>query len=222
MNRSELKTNAKEKLKGHIWDYLMPLVILFGANILLGFIFPGNKIDLANINYAELGGNNFIDTVISYLNSIYLATYIVYLLELIRNGKSSLITMWECFKKNWLQIFVASILVSLFTILWSLLFIIPGIIAYLSYSMVNYLVVDKGYEAMAAIKKSKEMMKGHKWEYFVLGLSFIGWYLLVPFTFGILLIWLIPYTDITFALYYEELLENDDELKNKDKKMLEN
>ena len=59
--------------------------------------------------------------------------------------------------------------------------------------------------AKDAINQSKAMMEGHKTEYFVLGLSFIGWYLLLPLTLGILGIWLVPYVTATQINFYNEI-----------------
>ena len=59
------------------------------------------------------------------------------------------------------------------------------------------------------MKKSREMMKGHKWQYFCLCFSFIGWFLLTPFTLGILLFWLIPYIGVTTALFYDGIKDGE-------------
>ena len=73
------------------------------------------------------------------------------------------------------------------------------------YSFVVYLVIDTKTKGQDALKISREMMQGYKWNYFVFGLSFLGWILLVPFTLGILLIWLYPYMTVATAIYYERL-----------------
>ena len=91
-------------------------------------------------------------------------------------------------------------------LLWSLLLIIPGIIAAISYTMVFYLCVDKkDLDALETISESKKMMKGYKMDYFIFKLSFIGWILLIPFTLGLILIWLVPYVVIADALFYDKL-----------------
>ena len=94
----------------------------------------------------------------------------------------------------------------LFTFLWSLLFIIPGIIKSLSYAMTPYLLDDcKDLPAKQALKVSMRMMNGHKWELFVFHLSFLGWQLLSILTIGILSIFLVsPYQATALAGYYEE------------------
>ncbi|MEY8352053.1 DUF975 family protein [Lachnospiraceae bacterium 54-53] len=95
---------------------------------------------------------------------------------------------------------------TLFILLWALLLIIPGIIAAYRYSQSIFIMVedpDKG--VMQCIRESKEMMEGHKWEYFVLELSFILWQLLIFATCGLALIYVYPYMTVTFANYYNAL-----------------
>ena len=62
-------------------------------------------------------------------------------------------------------------------------------------------------EFIETIKDSFSLMKGHKWELFVLVCSFLGWAILGAFTFGILYIWLVPYMNTTLMLYYDKLKE---------------
>jgi uncharacterized membrane protein len=102
--------------------------------------------------------------------------------------------------------FVAFLLSMIFTCLWSLLLIIPGVIAQLRYSQAYFIMNDNPeISGSDAIKKSKEMMKGHKGELFVLLLSFFPWYLLGCVTFGLAFLWICPYIYQTLANYYEEL-----------------
>ena len=103
----------------------------------------------------------------------------------------------------------AYLLMVLFIFLWTLLLIIPGIIAALSYSMTFYIIADDdSIGAMEAIDKSKKMMDGYKWKFFCLGLRFIGWSLLCIVTLGIGFLWLIPYTQVSFAKFYDDIKEN--------------
>lgn len=79
---------------------------------------------------------------------------------------------------------------TVYTLLWSVLLIVPGIIKFISYSMAYYILLDASeYTASEAIKKSQVLMKGHKLDLFLLSLSFIGWFILGViigfFTFGI-------------------------------------
>lgn len=92
----------------------------------------------------------------------------------------------------------------LFTALWSLLFVIPGIVKAYAYAMTSYILGDcKQVSATDALKLSKRMMKGHKWELFVLHLSFLGWDILNALTAGILgIFYVAPYKNMSFAGYY--------------------
>jgi uncharacterized membrane protein len=100
----------------------------------------------------------------------------------------------------------AYFLMILYIMLWSLLFIVPGIIAGISYSMVFFIMADdSSIKITEALRKSKKMIYGYKWKYFCLGLRFIGWALLCMLTLGIGFIWLIPYMQVSFAKFYEEI-----------------
>jgi len=99
-----------------------------------------------------------------------------------------------------------NILIGVFTFLWSLLFYIPGIIKALSYSMANYILADNPeMTAREALRESKIIMHGHKWELFVLNLSFILWELLGVFTLGIAFVYVVPYISATTANFYQSI-----------------
>ena len=107
---------------------------------------------------------------------------------------------------NYGSYLVTGVLVNVFTVLWSLLFVVPGIIKAIAYSQANYVIHDnprlKGKEA---IEISKRMTNGFKGDLFSMYLSFIGWYILVGLTGGILSIYVTPYVETTAAMYYENL-----------------
>ena len=75
----------------------------------------------------------------------------------------------------------------------------------LAYSFIVYIILDNDINGKEALTKSREMMKGYKWDFFVFNLSFLGWIILGIFTLGILYIWLIPYMSIAEVIYYERL-----------------
>ncbi|HOY85054.1 MAG TPA: DUF975 family protein [Candidatus Syntrophosphaera sp.] len=101
---------------------------------------------------------------------------------------------------------VAYLLIGLYVILWSLLLIVPGIIAALSYSMTFFIMAeDPKIKAQAALRKSKEMMEGHKSEYFSLLFSFIGWFLLACLTWGLGFLLLSSYTTMASTIFYQRL-----------------
>lgn len=107
---------------------------------------------------------------------------------------------------NYGSYLVTGVLVNVFTVLWSLLFVVPGIIKAIAYSQAKYVIHDnprlKGKEA---IEISKRMTNGFKGDLFSMYLSFIGWYILVGLTGGILSIYVTPYVETTSAMYYENL-----------------
>ena len=98
-------------------------------------------------------------------------------------------------------------LTNLFVALWSLLFIIPGIVKSYSYRMVPYILAENpDIKATEAITMSRKMMNGNKWKSFVLDLSFIGWHLLSGITFGLLgIFYVYPYVYSTDAQLYEAI-----------------
>ena len=100
----------------------------------------------------------------------------------------------------------AYLYIFVFTILWLLLLIIPGIVAAISYSMTYFIMVDdKEIDAMSAIDKSKAMMDGYKMKYFRLILYYLGFSVLCIFTLGIGFLWLFPYIQVTNAKFYDDV-----------------
>ena len=126
-------------------------------------------------------------------------------LGLSRSQKVEISDMFKGFNR-FVEALILYILYTVFVALWSILFIIPGIIAMIRYSMAYFILQDnpemKGFDA---IKASCEMMKGHKMELFCLALSFIGWFLLGCITFGIGFLWVIPYYRTAKAEFYEKI-----------------
>lgn len=112
----------------------------------------------------------------------------------------------NAFTGDYLHRVLGMFLMELFVSLWTCLFIIPGIIKGLAYSMTPFILEEKPeLSAYDAIKYSEKLMKGHKTELFLLYLSFIGWALLCVLTAGIGYLWLAPYMYVTFCEFYEDL-----------------
>ena len=102
---------------------------------------------------------------------------------------------------------VLALLTSLFTALWSMLFVIPGIVKAYAYSQVFYIKADHpDYDWKACINESKRMMQGHKGELFALDLSFSGWYIVGALCLGIGELWVAPYVEAAKAHFYQNLL----------------
>ena len=116
-----------------------------------------------------------------------------YLVEFINNDNFDKNLLFEPYERT-VNVIGASLLVSLLVMVGCICFIIPGIYLAFSYAMVPYLLATrKDLTVTETLELSRKMMNGHKFDYFVLSISFIGWAILVPFTLGILLIWLYPY-----------------------------
>lgn len=215
MNRKELKRMAKDSLKGKYAEaiklYLIYFLIIFGINFIIGFGFgfyagiTGNPINDFTMSIIEIVAS-IISIIIESLIAFGMTSFY---LKISRNEK---VTYKELFSKKhlfwpYIAIYVVT---TIFTFLWSLLFIIPGIIASIAYSLVYLIKLDnEELSTLEVIKESKRLMDGHKWEYFVLNLSFIGWILLGLLTFGILYFWLIPYMSVTQANFYNYLKEKN-------------
>ena len=109
--------------------------------------------------------------------------------------------------RNWKNLSLTNLLKSLYIFLWTLLFIIPGIVASYSYAMTPYILADNPeLSPSEAIEMSKEMMRGNKWRLFCLSFSFIGWDLLCAMlTFNIGNLWLNPYKMAARADFYREI-----------------
>ncbi len=114
-------------------------------------------------------------------------------------------------RKYYFKSIEALFMQGLFTFLWSLLLIIPGIIKSLSYAMTPYILADHSDEYVIgdeAIDISMEMMKGHKTDLFLITLGYIGWCILSIFTLGIALFWIVPYYHAVYAQFYLALKED--------------
>ena len=110
---------------------------------------------------------------------------------------------------RYLNIVLAGFLTGLYTFLWTLLFVIPGIVKFYSYRLTPYILAENPeLRASEAIALSMDMTRGHKMDLFVMDLSFIGWRILGAMAFGIGIIFVNPYVDATFAQAYLALRDN--------------
>ena len=197
MNRAKIKNDAKKMIEGNLWTILKPALIVIVISTLAG-----------GISSAIFTDDTFLGQLCTYL--ISLATMplsyglTAFILKFVRKEEVEYDEVFKYYSK-FVPIFLLGLLMYIFIGLWSLLFVIPGIIAAISYSQAMYIMIDGEEEPGACIKKSKEMMYGYKWDYFVFMLSFFGWYLLCALTMGIALVYVAPYVSVSEALYYEEL-----------------
>lgn len=185
--RAELKAMAKAQIKGNIG-------ILFVITLIVGLI---------------SGALSLIPTVGSVASFVLTPAFAISILRvyqgLVEAKKPEVGDAFAGFDDFWTA-FKTYFLVGLYTFLWSLLFIIPGIIKGYAYSQALLIVAEnKGISAREAIKRSQAMMEGHKMDLFVLSLSFIGWALLCGVTFGIAYIWVGPYMQATLVNFYNDI-----------------
>ena len=145
----------------------------------------------------------------------FIATYIIvgpmtvggvrFTLAVSRKGKPEIGQLFSGFDRFGTHL-AAYLLQTIFVALWTLLLIIPGIIAALSYSMTYFIIAeDSSISASKAINKSKKMMKGNKWKLVCLGFRFTGWFLLAMLSFGIGFLWVGPYMYVSYAKFYDDL-----------------
>ncbi len=113
--------------------------------------------------------------------------------------------VWWRFRIFW-KAFFAYLLVSIFTLLWTLLLIIPGIIAAYSFSLTFFILAeDLSVKPLDAIRRIKEMMRGQKWKLAWLQGRFIGWYVLALLKCGIGMLWVVPYYRTSLAHFYDDV-----------------
>ncbi len=187
----QLMREAKETLKGR-WTNLVI------ANLLVMVI------------TAAAGAILNIGAVLVIFLSAPLAVGLcAYLLDFNGGTTDEVSVLFRSFKNGYTKTIIAGLLMLLYIFLWSLLFVIPGIIMTYAYSMTYYILADDDtISGQDALRKSKDMMKGFKMKLFLLQLRFFGWILLSIITFGIGFIWVIPYMKMAETKFYLDVKAN--------------
>ena len=212
MTSQDMKLSAKVQLKGH-WGaavlimFITWLAIAGVPTIMLLLEKVIFNVDLDAEIYDRV--SNIVSFVLAGPLSYGASRFYMNLYHGREAGVADLFTGCNRFGRC----FLASLAMGILTFLWALLLIIPGIIAAISYSQTYYLLND--YETLSfmdAITLSKLMMRDYKLEYFLLCLTFIGWWLLVVVTLGIAIIVVGPYLNATFANFYMGLKEERQEI----------
>ena len=189
MTRGELKDQAKQVLAGK-WNALALIVfVYFLLNVVLGMV-----------------------PLVATVASIILFPMTIALIAIAKNvaeGKEQKIeNLFDFYKDLGLivKIFVAYLLMIVAVIIGLFLFIIPGIIVMLGLSQIVFVFLeDPEIGIIDSLKRSWELMNGYKWEYFVLMLSFLGWGILAVLTCFIGFLWLMPYMNVTYYLFYKKI-----------------
>lgn len=239
LDRRALKLRAKETIKNSKPN-IIPVAV---AYLVLGIIIArlsarlmGLDISMDELSYyvnsmsegnydvaARLMSRNtpspaayLIDLLLSLVETIVGVGFIIFLLNTIRASEPCFGNLLDGFGFMW-KIILLQFLMALFVALWSLLFFVPGIIAAYRYSQALYILADDPTKSpMQCLRESSQMMRGHKWELFMLQLSFFWWGLLNVLFGYFAQIWTLPYTATTYALYYERLAYGDREYQQTD------
>ncbi|EJQ64634.1 DUF975 family protein [Bacillus mycoides] len=205
---SDLKGEALDSLEGK-WG------LGVGATLLIWILTSAFSVSIKFIfsqvwNWGEWNSSLSIEIITIFIvGPLTLGGYCL-ALHIIREKEVRIGHLFSWFTEGtkFLKSFLVYILVNVYIFLWFLLFIIPGIIKSFSYAMTYYVLNDHPeYSLNQAITESRHMMAGHKMEYFILCLSFIGWFILSVITLGIGFLWLTPYFYTTKAAFYEEIAE---------------
>lgn len=180
MNYTQIRAEAWQRLSGH-WSLLLAVWLVIWLIM-----------SAANMIALIVGGPFALGICIVFLRIYRRESYRL----------EDIFTGFNDFARS----LVAYLLFSLYVFLWSLLLIVPGIIAMISYSMTFYILADdKTISAPDALRRSQQMMHGHKTEYFMLMLSFIGWFFLCLLTMGIGFLWLSSYVTMAQVIFYHRL-----------------
>ena len=194
MNQNKVfRANARAQLGGKIFanNWLMALLVCLVYSLIMGAL---TATGIGSIATILLGG-------------FFLFGLARVFLQLVR-GQKDKVEVSDLFSgsSEFGSLIVLNLLVGLFTFLWALLFIIPGIVKSYAYSMAFYIKHDHPeYDWKQCIDESQRYMKGYKWQLFCLDFSFIGWILLGTLCCGIGTLWVTPYQMAARANFYENL-----------------
>lgn len=141
-----------------------------------------------------------------FIGSIVGIGYAKFNLDLVDNVTEARFATLFSYMRFWKVAIITRIVRTLYIVLWTLLFIIPGIIASYNYALTDYILAENPeLTTKEALELSKKMMYGHRFRLFCLEFSFIGWAFLCVLSLGIGLIWLLPYTEAAKAAFYREV-----------------
>ncbi len=207
--RQELKAIGKARFKENRWNCVLALLLVSAVLGALSYASGGQEVREVASEGAKItvsarnGGVGLLSLLLSGPLTVGLNAFFVRNVRGERENLTVTTPFTEAFR-GYPRKLGGSLYAGLLVVLWSLLLVIPGIIKSLSYGMAQYILADcPNVKATDAVRLSMRMMHGHKWEMFVLGLSFIGWFLLTAITFGLVGIFFAgPYRHSTFAAYY--------------------
>lgn len=207
LSNQELKIRGKATLKGY-W------LMVIAATALTYLLTASGGSSAVNSDQTEEAINSTLSLLSLLLSGTLTYGMATIYLNLARKGHADFMDLFKGFSV-YLKTLLLHILRAIFVFLWTLLLIIPGIIAAISYAMAYYIMVENpGMTAMEALSESKAMMRGHKMRFFGLWISFLGWFVLGFVTFGLAFIYVAPYYEATMTQFYldlKNLKEEEDE-----------
>ncbi len=222
----EIRAESRRILSGNWGQAVLVVLVIFLISGISGSI--SGSFTNSDGSYVS-GALLVVATILSLMSIVYTILvvnvlnygFVITYLQLCREGKIVFENLFKGFK-DYGRVVAVMFLKKLLIFLWTLLFIIPGIIKTYAYSMTEYILMDNpGMDALTAISKSKEMMSGWKGKLFLLDLSLIGWWFLSLLTCGIGYLWLASYFLTNRAVFYQEMtggakaepiMENPDDL----------
>ena len=190
----ELRAAARASLSGKWAGAVLTALVYL---LLMGFV-PG----VLNVYPKDGNWGNLLQLLLMPMAYGLLVAF----LDNIRNGEPYQVNQLFRGFSEYGRVLGTGMLVWVYTFLWTLLLIVPGIIKSYSYAMTYYVLRDHPeLRFNGAINRSMDMMKGHKFDLFYLQLTFIGWLLLCILTAGVGLLWLAPYMNAAQAHFYEDV-----------------
>lgn len=204
---SELRRKAREALDGH-WGKGVGITLLyFIITAILGVSF--DLLPLGRISVAPGADISTLTFLIALLCLPLQWGFYVFFMRFLRDEPAPVGRLFDGYRQFG-RVFLTILLQSVYTFLWSLLLIVPGIIKAFSYAMTPYVLRDHPeLRCNGAIEESMRLMRGNKLKLFLLVLSFIGWAILCLLTLGFGFLLLAPYYRTSIAAFYEDLKLSD-------------
>ena len=197
MENNQIMKEAQESLKGK-WGISIAACLIAGVITIMITILGGYLIN-------EDWGGNLLSLFVTPPIGVGLA---LFFLNIHSGNKLEIRTIFNPFKEVWLNSVLAYFMMIVIIIIGSILFIIPGIIAFLMFSQVFYIIAeDNKIDPYNALVKSKKMMEGNKWKLFKIMLIILLLAIVCILTLGIGFIWLAPYQNAVYAKFYNVVKE---------------
>lgn len=207
MNRVELKEWSKEKINDKLLDIWKGLLVAIAAILVLSL-----GLAIIQIIFGEESTiTKVVSIIVEFISTPISIGLTAYAINFVRKNELYNGIIFDYFG-DLLKIIGTMLLMGVIVALGCICFIVPGIYLAFSYMLVPYLLVERrDLTITETLQLSRKMMNGHKLDYFILSVSFIGWILLTPFTLGIILIWLYPYILVATTKFSIDIIDSYEE-----------